>query len=233
MLTLRPASARFHTQIDWLDSWHSFSFGEHHDPSHMGFSDLRVINDDIINGGGGFGTHGHRDMEIITVVLSGALEHKDSLGNGSVILPGDVQKMSAGRGILHSEFNGSATEPVRLLQLWIMPNVKGVEPAYWQKHFTQQERNGRFCLVVSPDATEGSLPIYQDSRLYVSDMKANSEQAFTPQTQRKYWVQAATGSFSVNGQHLVEGDGLAIAQETSLHFIAQADSTLLLFELAA
>lgn len=233
MITLRAANDRFHTKIDWLDSWHTFSFGHHHDPRHMGFSDLRVINDDIVHGGGGFATHPHRDMEIITVVLSGALAHKDSLGNGSTIEPGDVQKMSAGTGILHSEFNASPTEAVHLLQLWIMPNQKGVKPAYWQKRFPQEARQGRFCLVVSPDEAEGSIPIYQDARLFVADLKVGQTLEQKLDTGRKYWLQVATGSMQANGQVLNAGDGLAMTQENLLGIVAQTESTAILFDLAA
>lgn len=231
MLLHRPAAERFHTDIDWLKSWHSFSFSEHYDPNHMGFSSLRVINDDVVLGGGGFPTHPHKDMEIITVVLSGALAHKDSLGNGSTILPGDVQKMSAGRGILHSEFNASPTEPVHLLQLWIQPNVKGVEPAYWQKHFAPEMRRNRFCLVASPDAAEGSLPMYQDAWLYVADITPEHKVNFAPQTGRCYWLQVATGNFTCNEQPLAAGDGLAMRDEKDLAL--QGEGTVVLFDLAS
>lgn len=231
MLQLRRAGDRFHTRIDWLESWHSFSFGDHYDPDHMGFSSLRVINDDVIMGGGGFATHGHRDMEIITVVLSGALSHKDSLGNGSTIHPGDIQKMSAGKGILHSEFNTSSTDPVHLLQLWIQPEVKGVSPAYWQKAFTAQERRNRFCLVISPDEAEGSLPIYQDARLYVADMTKGSTLSQPLSAKRHYWLQVATGSVSVNGHDLVAGDGLAMEGEAAIELAAKAESSCVLFDL--
>lgn len=231
MLTVRRAGERFHTQLDWLESWHSFSFGEHHDPRHMGFSDLRVINDDVIHGGGGFATHGHRDMEIITVVLSGALAHKDSLGNGSTILPGEVQKMSAGRGILHSEFNASPTEPVHLLQLWILPNSKSVEPAYWQKRFAPEERQGRWCVVVAPDGEAGALPIYQDARLYLTQLAPGDALPRKLDAARAYWLQVATGSVNANGQALQAGDGLAVQGEQELTLAAQEESTAILFEL--
>lgn len=232
MKSLRVAKDRFHTAIDWLDSWHTFSFGHHYDPRHMGFSDLRVINDDIVLGGGGFPTHGHKDMEIITVVLSGALSHRDSLGNGSTILPGDVQKMSAGSGIHHSEFNTSPTESVHLLQLWIMPEKQNVAPGYWQKHFTHEERKGRWCLVVSPDEAEGSLPIYQDARLYVSDFAKGDKIAFTPVAGRNYWLHVATGSVVVDGQPLAAGDGLAMRDEPAFTLTADQEGTAILFDLA-
>lgn len=231
MQTIRKANERFHTHIEWLDSWHSFSFGEHYDPAYRGFSSLRVINDDRISGGGGFPTHGHKDMEIITVVLSGALAHQDSLGNGSTILPGDVQKMSAGRGILHSEYNASATEPVHLLQLWIVPQVKGVEPAYWQKRFAPEDRRGRFCLVVSSEASEGSLPIHQDACLYVADLETGLRLEHVLKPTRWYWLQVATGSVEVNGTFLAAGDGLALQEEETLTCQAHAPSTVLLFDL--
>lgn len=233
MMTLRTAKDRFHTNIDWLDSWHTFSFGHHYDPEHMGFSDLRVINDDVVHGGGGFATHPHKDMEIITVVLKGALAHKDSLGTGSTIEPGDVQKMSAGSGIRHSEFNASPTEPVHLLQLWIQPNVQGVKPAYWQKRFAPEARQGKFCLVVSPDEAEGSIPIYQDARLFVTDLKDGQSLEHKLDSSRNYWLQVATGGMTANGQKLEAGDGLALTQENALAIKAQSESTAILFDLAA
>jgi len=232
MITLRAAKDRFHTKIDWLDSWHTFSFGHHHDPKHMGFSDLRVINDDVVTGGGGFATHPHKDMEIITVVLSGALSHKDSLGNGSTILPGDVQKMSAGTGIRHSEFNTSPAEPVHLLQLWIQPSKEGVQPAYWQQHFAPETRQGKFCLVVSPDAAESSIPIYQDARLYVTDLEKGDTLKHALDAKRNYWLHVATGSITANGQKLAAGDGLALTDETLLDVVSDVDGSAILFDLA-
>jgi redox-sensitive bicupin YhaK (pirin superfamily) len=233
MISVRKAKDRFHTNIDWLDSWHTFSFGHHYDPSHMGFSDLRVINDDIVHGGGGFATHPHKDMEIITVVLRGELAHKDSLGNGSSIVPGDVQKMSAGTGIRHSEFNASATESVHLLQLWIQPSKQGVQPAYWQQHFASEARRGKWCLVVSPDEAEGSIPIYQDARLYVTELNKGHELKKALDAKRNYWLHLATGDMSANGEKLQAGDGIAISGETALNVAANAESSAILFDLAA
>jgi hypothetical protein len=231
MLTLRKATDRFHTQIDWLDSWHTFSFGHHYDPTHMGFGSLRVINDDRITGGGGFPTHGHRDMEIITIVLEGALEHKDSIGTGSVIKPGDVQKMSAGSGIEHSEFNASLVDPVHLLQIWIMPNVRNVVPAYQQIHFAPTQLRNQFCLVASGDGKDGIISLYQDARMYVAELDAGKTLGFSVAKGRKIWVHVATGAAEVQGMKMNEGDGLAVENESSLTFVAQAASKLLLFDL--
>ncbi len=231
MLTLRKASDRFHTQIDWLDSWHSFSFGEHHDPRHMGFGPLRVINDDRITGGGGFPTHGHRDMEIITIVLTGVLEHKDSLGNGSRIRPGDVQKMSAGLGILHSEFNANADIPVHLLQIWITPSVMGIAPSYQQIHFDADRLQNKFCLIASHSGAEESVLLHQDARILMADIATGETLHYRPEKGRKAWVQLAGGNIEVNQIALNEGDGLAVEQEMALAFCASAQSKVLLFDL--
>jgi len=231
MIILRKAAERFHTRIDWLDSWHTFSFGPHYDPRYMGFGPLRVINDDRVMGGGGFPTHGHRDMEIITVVLSGALEHKDSLGTGSVIRPGDVQKMSAGKGIEHSEFNASAHEPVHLLQIWIMPEVHGVKPGYQQIHFTPQQWQNQFCVVASPDGKDGSISLYQDAHMYVATLGNGASLDYAITKGRNIWVHVATGKAHVAGHLVSEGDGLSATGEKALAFKAQTESTLLLFDL--
>ena len=218
MLTLRPAGQRFHTAIDWLDSRHSFSFGEHYDPAHMGFGPLRVINEDRVQGGAGFPTHGHRDMEIITVVLEGALTHRDNTGGGSVIKPGDVQKMSAGRGILHSEFNALQTEETHLLQIWIMPNVKNVEPGYVQLHFVPEQMRNRFCLVAAQGGGDGVIPLYQDAKLLIADLDAGAVLAYTLDKGRKVWVQLAQGKMEVGTQSMQAGDGLAVEGEKALLF---------------
>ncbi|NBX02542.1 MAG: pirin family protein [Alphaproteobacteria bacterium] len=231
MLTLRKATDRFHTKIDWLDSWHTFSFGHHRDHAHMGFGPLRVINDDIIAPDQGFDTHGHRDMEIITVVLSGALEHKDSLGTGSVIFPGDVQKMSAGKGILHSEFNASPNHPCQLLQIWIMPSVEGVKPEYQQISFDDRTKNN-LCLVASGAGEEGVISLYQDAKMYVADMSAGTTLEQTLAAGRGAWVHVATGQVEINGQSMSAGDGAAISAEQKITFAAKSESKILLFDLA-
>jgi quercetin 2,3-dioxygenase len=233
MKTLRKAAERFHTKISWLDSWHSFSFADHYDPHHMGFGPLRVINEDRIRGGAGFPTHGHRDMEIITVVLSGALSHKDNTGGGSVIRPGDVQKMSAGTGILHSEFNTSATEETHLLQIWIVPNATGVAPGYVQRHFEPSETRDRFCLVAAPAGKEQVIPLHADALLSVADVGTGKTLRYAPEAKRKLWVQMALGEAAVNGMDLRAGDGLAVENEQALSFTAKAESKILLFDMAA
>lgn len=233
MLALRKASDRFHTQIDWLNSWHSFSFGEHYDRRHMGFGPLRVINEDVVRGGAGFPTHPHRDMEIITVVLSGALQHKDNTGGGSVIKPYDVQKMSAGTGILHSEFNASAKEECHLLQIWIMPSVTGVKPGYVQLHFEPEKMRDAFCLVAAPDGKDGIIPIHQDARLLISDLSAGRKLDYKAAQGRRLWVQLAAGEAEVNATAMHAGDGLAVENEQRLSFAAKAESKILLFDMAA
>ncbi len=232
MITLRKSAERGLTQIDWLKSYHSFSFGEYRDPKHMGFHALRVINDDIIAPGGGFGTHPHRDMEIITVVYDGTLQHKDSLGTGSVIRPGDVQRMSAGTGILHSEFNASDTDPVRLLQIWIIPDKTGIAPGYQQKHFPPELRSGVLRLAASPDGAEDSITIQQDARLYISTLGPKQGVDYHLSKGRSAWVQVATGSLTLNGQSLGEGDGATIENEQTLVIESKDGAELLLFDLA-
>ncbi len=232
MLTLRPAAERGAMKIDWLDSRHSFSFAEYYDPRHMGFRALRVINDDRIAPGGGFPTHPHRDMEILTYVLDGALEHRDSLGTGSVIRPGEVQIMSAGTGIRHSEFNHSETEPVRLLQIWMLPERNGLAPRYDQKAFAAAERRGKLRLVAAHDVRDGAVKIFQDIDLYAGNF-AKGEQASQALKPGRYaWVQAARGIAAVNGQTLREGDGLAVSGERQLDIVGIDDAELLLFDLA-
>jgi redox-sensitive bicupin YhaK (pirin superfamily) len=212
-LKIRGRQQRGHTRLSWLDSYHSFSFGDYYDPAHMGFSDLRVINDDRVAPGGGFGTHPHRDMEIITVVLEGELEHKDSMGNGSVIRPGDVQRMSAGSGITHSEFNPSAEHATRLLQIWIMPQSKGITPSYEQKAFSPEEKQGKFRLLASPTGQEGSVTLHQDAELSATILNAGEALEFKAPNQRQLWFQIATGTVEINGQLLEEGDALSMSGE--------------------
>jgi redox-sensitive bicupin YhaK (pirin superfamily) len=231
MVTLSPAAARGHTDIGWLDSHHTFSFGEWYDPKHMGFRSLRVINDDRVAPGGGFPTHGHADMEIVSYVLEGALAHKDSIGTGSVIRPGDVQRMSAGTGVRHSEFNDSKTEPVHFLQIWIVPDRRGHAPGYEQKNFPEAERRGRLRLVASQDGREGSVTLHQDVALWagVLDEGQKAELALAPG--RHAWIHVARGAASVNGQRLGEGDGAAVSDETALALEGHGGEVLV-FDLA-
>ena len=232
MITLRPAAERGTTRIDWLDSRHSFSFAEYFDPEHMGFRALRVINDDRVAPGGGFPTHPHRDMEILTYVLDGALEHRDSLGTGSVIRPGEVQVMSAGTGIRHSEFNHSAAEPVHLLQIWMLPERKGLAPRYDQKAFDAASRRGRLKLVASRDAREGAVQIFQDIDLYAGNFDRGERATLTLRPGRHAWVQVARGTASVNGNVLREGDGAALSDVREVEIAGVDKGEVLLFDLA-
>lgn len=231
MIIHRKANERGHADFGWLNSRHSFSFGQYYDPDHMGFGALRVINDDRVSGGAGFDTHGHKDMEIISYVLEGALAHRDSLGSGSVIRPGDVQVMSAGTGIRHSEFNASKTDPVHFLQIWIIPEKQGLKPAYAEKHFPETERLGGLRLVASPDGRDGSLAIRQDASIHAAVLEKGSELGHPLAAGRRYWLQAAKGMLDVNGQPVMEGDGLAITKEESLSLRARTRSEILLFDL--
>jgi quercetin 2,3-dioxygenase len=232
MMTIRPAARRGRTQIDWLDSRHTFSFGDYRDPSQMGFRTLRVINDDRVAPAAGFGMHGHRDMEIITYVLDGALEHRDSLGTGEVIRPGDVQRMTAGTGIRHSEFNPSQTEPVRLLQIWVLPEQSGLQPGYEQKNFPESEKRGRLRLIAAPDARDGALTIRQDVELFASVLGPNERVTHTLRDGRSAWVQVARGKVELNGRELVDGDGAAVVNEKQLEFKTGEGGEFLLFDLA-
>jgi redox-sensitive bicupin YhaK (pirin superfamily) len=233
MLTLRKSEQRGYADHGWLQSHHSFSFADYHDLAHMGFGPLRVINDDVVAPGRGFGMHGHRDMEIVTYVMEGALAHKDSLGNGASILPGEVQRMSAGKGILHSEFNDAAREPTHLLQIWIEPTEKGLRPSYEQKHFADQEKRGRLRLVASPDGREGSVTIHADAALHVGlfDGEEQAEMALNPA--RKAYVHVARGDVVVNGQALVAGDALKLEGESALTIAQGRQAEVLVFDLAA
>src|SRR3982751_6318518 len=208
MIEMRKSSERGHANHGWLDSYHSFSFPDYYDPEHMGFASLRVINEDIVEPGKGFGTHAHRDMEIITYILEGALEHKDSMGNGSIIVPGDVQRMSAGRGVRHSEFNNEKSGVTHFLQIWIEPEVAGIEPSYEQKRFGAEEKRGRLRLIASRDGAEGSVTIHQDARVYAGlfDGAERAEQRLSPG--RKGYVHVARGELSVDGNALRAGDAL-------------------------
>ena len=231
MLALRRADDRGHANHGWLDSYHTFSFGSYYDPNHLGFSNLRVINDDTVAPGMGFGTHGHNDMEIISYVLDGALEHKDSMGNGSVIRPGEVQRMSAGTGITHSEFNPSDTEPVHFLQIWLEPNSIGVKPEYDQKHFPLDDRRGRFIPLVSPDGREGSIATHQDAVLYGALLEEDVTLTHKIVKGRSGYLHVAKGMISVAGQRLTQGDGLKIQRPDEIEFTGIDSAELLLFDL--
>jgi len=231
MISLRPADERGHAQHGWLDSHHSFSFADYYDPAHMGFGPLRVINEDRVKPGQGFGTHGHRDMEIISYVLDGELAHRDSMGNGSTIVPGDVQRMSAGRGITHSEFNPSRERPVHFLQIWIEPDVRGIAPSYEQKNFDVAAKRGRLRLIASPDGQDGSVAIHRDARIYAG-LFDGAESAEHPIARgRAEYVHVARGTVMVNGHALRAGDALRIIDEPSVTIGSGKDAEILLFDL--
>lgn len=231
MQTLRASQDRGHANYGWLNSYHSFSFGGYYDPQQLGFSNLRVINEDWVQPGMGFDTHGHSDMEIISYVLSGSLEHKDSMGNGSVIRPGDVQRMSAGSGVTHSEYNHSSSEPVHFLQIWLEPNELGVEPGYEQKHFSPETRQGKLALLVSPDGRDGSLRSYQDALLYGCFLEKDQSVSYELDTDRKAYVHVARGSVSVNGCQMKTGDGLKIQLQDEISITGIEQAEILLFNL--
>ena len=231
MIELRPAQERGHAQHGWLDSWHSFSFAEYHDPRHMGFGPLRVINEDRVAAGTGFGTHGHRDMEILSYVLEGALAHRDSMGNGSVIRPGDVQRMSAGSGVLHSEFNHQTDAPTHFLQIWIEPDRRGIEPGYEERRFSEADKRGQLRLIASPDGAEGSVTLHQQARVYAG-LFEGSESAVLPIAQgRRVYVHVARGAVRVNGQVLQAGDALKASDESRLEIGEGAQAEVLVFDL--
>lgn len=232
MLQIRKATERGHFKHGWLDTYHTFSFGAYRDPNHMGFRALRVMNEDVVAPGQGFGTHPHRDMEIVTYVLSGALEHKDSMGNGEVLRPGEFQRMSAGTGITHSEFNPSTAEPVHLYQIWLFPERNGIEPGYEQKRFAPEERSNRLRLVASHDAAEGSLLIHQDARIYLATVEKGQELQHTLVEGRHAWLQVLQGSINLNGTPLNTSDGVAISNETALSLKADRSAEVMLFDLA-
>ncbi|KCB27361.1 pirin family protein [Bordetella hinzii CA90 BAL1384] len=231
MITVRPAAERGHASHGWLDTFHTFSFANYYDPAHMGFGPLRVINDDRIAAGRGFGTHGHRDMEIITYVLDGAVAHKDSMGTGSTIRPGDVQRMSAGRGVLHSEFNPQPDAATHMLQIWIEPDVAGIAPEYEQKSFDDADKRGKLRQVASPDGAEGSLRIHQDVRLYAGLFDGAETADLGLAAGRRAWVHVARGSVTVNGQALKAGDGLALEGETAVTLRDGDAAEVLVFDL--
>ena len=233
MANLRAASERGRSNHGWLDSAHTFSFSSYYDARYMGFGPLRVINDDRVVAGAGFETHGHRDMEILSYVLEGALAHQDSLGNGSVIRPGDVQRMSAGTGIQHSEFNHSSAEPVHFLQIWIIPDQVGYAPGYEQKYFSAEEKRGRLRLVASRDGRDGSVSLHQDADVYAALLDGNDAVEFVLNSGRLAWIQVARGELRVNGQPLREGDGLALDEPGRVRLNGARAAEVLLFEMTA
>jgi redox-sensitive bicupin YhaK (pirin superfamily) len=231
MIRVRRAAERGHAQYDWLDTWHTFSFDTYYDPAHMGFRSLRVMNEDRVQPGQGFGMHGHRDMEIVTYVLEGALEHRDSMGNGSIIHAGEFQRMSAGTGVQHGEFNPSETEPVHLYQIWLLPAAKGLTPSYEQRTFSGEEKQGKLLLVASPDA-DGALTIHQDARIFLSSLRSGEELAHALQPGRHAWVQVLRGAVEINGQRLATSDGAAVSGESSVSMRATEPAEVMLFDLA-
>jgi len=233
MLTLRLCAERGWADHGWLKSYHSFSFAGYHDPAHMGFGNLRVINEDRIEPGTGFGMHGHRDMEIISYVMSGAIGHKDSIGNGASIPPGDVQRMSAGSGIMHSEFNHAQDSQTHFLQIWIEPNVTGIPPSYEQKSFADVDKRGKLRLVASPDGAQGSLTLHADARLYAGLFDGAEETHLPLDTSRKSYVQLIRGELQVNGQQLKAGDAAKLEAESALHLAGGKDAEVLVFDLCA
>ena len=232
MIELRRAGERGHAEHGWLDSWHSFSFADYYDPAHMGFSALRVINEDRIQPGTGFGTHGHRDMEIISYVLEGALGHKDSMGTGSTIVPGDVQRMSAGRGVQHSEQNHNKAGATHFLQIWIEPSVRGIAPGYEQKHFDAASKRGRLRLVASPDGAEGSVTIHQDARIHASLLDGTERVQLSLAPGRKAYVHVVRGRLTANGTPLAAGDALKAEGLSDIAVEHGDQAEVLLFDLA-
>ena len=233
MLTLRKASERGAANHGWLKSFHTFSFANYWNPKEQGFSDLLVINDDRVAAGKGFGQHPHRDMEIFSYVLEGALEHKDTLGTGSVIRPGDVQLMSAGSGVAHSEYNHSSTRPVHFLQIWIVPDVAGAKPRYQQEHFSTQKKRGRLQLIISPDGSNGSLKVRQDARVYAALIDGEESATLELAANRYAYVHVASGSVELNGLRLQEGDGVRVRNEQVLMLSNGVDAEVLVFDLRA
>lgn len=231
MITIRKSNDRGRTKLDWLDSWHTFSFDRYYDPNHMSFRSLRVMNEDWIAPGQGFGTHHHREMEIITYVLEGSVVHRDSTGSHTKIVPGEVQRMSAGTGISHSEFNESLTETLHLLQIWVLPGERGLQPAYEQKAFSEDQRAGRWCLVAARDGREGAVTVHQDIDLLTATLKAGETITRHIGSNRHAWVQVARGEMTLNGSPMVSGDGAALSEESDLIIEAIAPAEILLFDL--
>ncbi|QDT22663.1 pirin family protein [Gimesia chilikensis] len=231
MIRVRKAEERGHADHGWLDTYHTFSFAGYQDPEHVHFRTLRVMNEDVVQPGQGFGTHPHRDMEIVTYVLEGALEHKDSMGNGEVLRAGEFQRMTAGTGITHSEFNPSATEPVHLYQIWLFPESKGIEPSYEQKQFPVSEQQNQLRLVASPEAEAGSLRIHQDARVYLSQIEAEKTVTYEMAEGRHAWLQVLRGSVLLNDVALDVSDGAAVSDTRNLKIQATADAEIMLFDL--
>jgi redox-sensitive bicupin YhaK (pirin superfamily) len=232
VITIRPAAERGRTDWGWLDSRHTFSFGEYYDPRHAGFRSLRVVNDDRVKPGAGFGTHGHRDMEILSYVLEGGLEHKDSTGGGGVIRPGEIQFMRAGTGVTHSEYNASKTEPVHFLQIWIVPDERGLAPGYDQKAFDAAAAHRGFVLLASQGGRDGSIPVHQDVALWMTRLGDGEERVHSLAPGRHAWVHVARGSAALDGRTLVEGDGAAVSEEASIRLAGRGEAEVLLFDLA-
>ena len=232
MIRVRPADQRGHFDHGWLNTYHTFSFADYYDPEHMGFRSLRVINEDWVYPGHGFGMHPHRDMEIVTYVLEGGLSHKDSMGNGSTILPGDVQRMSAGTGISHSEYNASQTEPVHFMQIWIIPDETSLKPSYEQKAFPFDKDRGRLTLIGSKDGRDGSVTVHQDVAVWAARFDSEEQAAFHPKPGRRAWLQLARGTVLLNGLKLNAGDGAAINEENTLDLKAFDRAEILVFDLA-
>jgi redox-sensitive bicupin YhaK (pirin superfamily) len=232
MITRRPAGERGRSRTDWLDSYHTFSFNRYYDPRHSGFRSLLVVNEDFVAPAAGFPPHSHRDMEIITYVTEGALEHRDSMGNNSVIRPGEVQRMSAGTGVTHSEYNPSPDAPVHLLQIWITPEREGQPPSYEQREFSPEEQRGRLRLIASRDGRESSVTVHQDVEVYSAQLGEGDEASYELKPGRHAWVQVAKGSVSLNGGALEAGDGAAVSEESRLVFMADEPSEIILFDLA-
>lgn len=232
MITIRKAEERGHFDFGWLNTYHSFSFGDYYDPKHTQFRSLRVINEDFVQAGRGFPRHGHRDMEIITYILEGALEHRDSMGNGSIIRRGDAQRMSAGTGVTHSEANPAPDAPVHLLQIWILPSEQSVQPDYEEKRFEDDEKRNKLRLIVSPDGGDGSVRIHQDASVYASLLDAGHKVSHLLETGRYGWLQVAAGAVTLNDVSLKQGDGAAVNQESSIDITAVEPAEVLLFDLA-
>jgi redox-sensitive bicupin YhaK (pirin superfamily) len=232
MISVRPAGERGHFDHGWLDTYHTFSFASYHDPRHMGFRALRVINEDRVKPGEGFGTHAHRDMEILTWVLEGGLEHKDSMGNGSIIRPGDIQRMSAGTGVTHSEFNPSREAPVHLLQIWLLPSRRGLPPSYEEKHFPSEARRGQLCLIAAGDGRQGAVIIHQDADLWTALLEPGESVRHALKPGRSAWLQVARGEVSLKSTTLGAGDGAAVSGEAALEITASAPAEVLVFDLA-
>ncbi len=231
MISIRPSQERGQTKLSWLDSRHTFSFGEYHDRKHQGFQQLRVINEDLVQPGKGFDTHSHRDMEIISYVLEGTLAHKDSVGTSSLIRAGEVQRMSAGTGIRHSEYNPSKTSRVHFLQIWIVPNQRGLEPSYEQRAFTREDKRSRWRIVAAKDGREGAVKVHQDAELYIAILDPGDKLTYELQPKHYAWVQVTRGEVMLNNQRLVQGDGASVSQERLLETRTMTQAEVILFDL--